>query len=160
MDPLRVLAHGDHAPAAQLGGREVEVGELRDGVADALVDRARDLAALRVGERDVHVRGRDGRGDRLEAVGDRDHDVGLQELEDGRQLEQSESRRLGHRRRRLALDEEAHDSAGLEAVLLQHVDRVAEALEHERRSGHALELELGMVAHRRHGRLDAGVVGP
>ena len=34
--------------AAQLGGREVQVDELGDGVAHALVDRARHLAALGV----------------------------------------------------------------------------------------------------------------
>ena len=49
---------------------------------------------------------------------------------------------------RLALDDEADRRVRGEAVHRQHLERVAEALEHERRAGDELELELGMVADR------------
>ena len=76
-DRVRVLAQPDHALARQLRRHEVQVRQLRDRVADLLVDRAGDLAALHVDDRDVHVGRGHGRRERLVAVGDRDHRVGL-----------------------------------------------------------------------------------
>ena len=90
VDGGRVLAHADDPVGRVARGREVDVGELRHRVPDRLVDVARDLAAHRVRERDVHVgRGERGR-HRLEAVADRDHDIGLEPVERGRKLEQAE----------------------------------------------------------------------
>ena len=66
----------------------MDVGELGDGVTDVLVDVAGNLAAHGVGERNVHVGGGQRRRHRLEAIADREHDVGLECLEDRRQLDQ------------------------------------------------------------------------
>ena len=104
--------------AASSGRDEVQVGELGDGVPDLLVDRAGDLAALDVGERDVHVGGRDRGRQRLVAVGDGDDDVGLEIVEDRGQLEQPEAGRLGHRREVLALEDHVDPRRDLEPVLL------------------------------------------
>ena len=140
----RVLAHRDDPPRAQLRGREVDVGHLRHRVAHALVDRAGHLAALRVGDGDVHVRRGDRGGDRLEAVGDGDDDVRAQHLEHRRQLEQPQPGRLGHRRRVLALDDQPDRRVGREAVHGHDVDGVAEPLEHRRGARDDLQLEVGM----------------
>ena len=65
---VRALAHANHALGGSLGRDHVEVGELRHRVADLLVDRAGDLAALDVHQRDVQVGGCDGGGHGLVAV--------------------------------------------------------------------------------------------
>src|SRR5262249_6124509 len=52
----------------------------------------------------------------------------------------------GHRRGRLALDDEPDGRVGLESVPGQYLQRVAEPLEDERRAGDQLELELGVVS--------------
>ena len=136
----------------------MDVRELRHRVADGLVDVAGDLAAHRVRERDVHVRRRERGRHRLEAVADRDHDVGLQPLERGRELEQAEPGRLRHRRRRLALDQHEHALVGLEAVLLDQVLDAAVAVEQRGGADDELQLELGVGRDGAHRRLDARVV--
>ena len=73
----RRLAQPDHALARALGRHQVQVRQLGDGVAHLLVDRAGDLAALHVDDRDVHVRRGHRGGQRLVAIGDRHHRVGL-----------------------------------------------------------------------------------
>jgi hypothetical protein len=58
MHRVRVLAQADN-PLRRIPVRwKVHMGELRDCVADALVDRAGDFAPHRVRERNVHVRAR------------------------------------------------------------------------------------------------------
>ena len=63
--------------------------QLGDRVPDTLINRSGHLATLGVGDGNVHVGTGDGCRDRLEAVGDGDHDVGLQALERRRQLQQA-----------------------------------------------------------------------
>ena len=100
------LAHAHDALGRLRVGREMHVRELRHRVADALVDRAADLAAHRVRDRDVHVGRGDRRRHRLEAIADADDDVGLEHARRrvGSSM-QPEARGLRHRRRRLALDD-------------------------------------------------------
>ena len=90
--------------------------QLGDGVTHILVDRAGDLAALGVGDGNIHVARGNGGGDGLEPVGDRQHDVGLERLEMGGKLDGAEPHRLGHGDRRLALDDRMHDRLRLEPV--------------------------------------------
>ena len=120
-------------------GRKVQVRQLGHGVADALVDGAADLAAHGVGDGDVHVGGGDRRGHRLEAVADAHHDVGLQHLEHRRQLQQPEAGGLGHRGRRLALDDHRDAGVGREPVGLDDVHHRAEAIEQRRRADDELQ---------------------
>ena len=115
--------------AASLVRREMQVRELGDRVADALVDRAGDLPAHRVRERDVHVGAGDRRRHRLEAVADGDDDVGLEQLEQRRQLQQPQPGRLRHRHRRLAFDDHVDARVGHEAVALDDVDDRSEPIE-------------------------------
>ena len=119
--------------------------ELRHRVADALVDRARHLAALRVRDGDVHVRRRDRGRDRLEAVGDGDDDVRLQQLEDASAARAGRGPvDLAIVAGLLALDDEADRRVGREAVHGHDVDGVAEPLEHERGARDELQLEVGV----------------
>ena len=85
----RVLTHRDDAARAELGRREVNMGQLSNRVPDTLIDRSGHLATLGVGDRNVHVGTGDGCRDRLEAVCDGDHDVGFQALERRRQFQQA-----------------------------------------------------------------------
>ena len=77
-DVLRRLSHAHQVVRGPARARKVEVRELGDGVPRALVDRARDLSPLDVRDADVHVGGRDGRGQRLVAVPDEQDDVGFE----------------------------------------------------------------------------------
>ena len=130
-----------------LGGRsvddEVQVRELRDRVAHLLVDRAGDLAALDVRDRDVHVRRGDRGRERLVAVGDGDDDVGLEVVEHRRQLEQAEAGRLRRRDEVLALEHHVDARRDLEAVALDVSTGVAVALEQRRGGDDELQLESG-----------------
>ena len=76
-DVARILAHRQHAPLGIGVGHKVQVRQLGDGVADALVDAAGDVAALDVRNRDVQVGG--GHRDRqlLEPVAADHHHVGI-----------------------------------------------------------------------------------
>ena len=85
--------------ARQLRRDEVQVRQLGDGVADLLVDRAGDLAALHVDDRNVHVRRRDRGRQRLVAIRDRHDGVGLEVVEHRRELDQAEAGGLRRRRR-------------------------------------------------------------
>src|SRR5712691_1960100 len=136
----------------------MHVRELRHRVADRLVDVAGDLAAHRVRERDVHVRRGERGGHRLEAVADRDHDVGLEALERGRQLEQPETRGLGHRPGRLSLDQHEDPLVGLEAVRLDQVEHGAVAVEQRGGADNELQRQLRVLADRAHCGLDARVI--
>jgi len=156
----RILAQGENAAGAEFGGGEMKVGELGYGVPDAFVDRARHLAALGVGQGDVHVGGGDGGRHRLEAVGDGHDDVGFEHLEGGRQLEQAETGGPGHRRRRLSLDDERDLHVRLEAGLLESPHRSAEALEESRRRRDHLQVERRMISDRLEDGGDPSQVGP
>src|SRR5258706_348650 len=159
-DGGRVLAHPDEAVRRRPRGREVHVRELRDGVADLLVDRAGHLTALHVRDRDVHVRGRDRRRERLVPVRDRHDDVGLQVVEDGRELEEPEPRRLRHRGEVLALEHHVDARGDREAVLLDEAYGRAVPVEERRRADDELEPELGIPRDRIQRRLDPAVARP
>jgi len=85
-------------------------------------------------------------------------DVRPQAIEDRRQLEEPEPRRLGHRPGRLSLDQHEHALVRLEAVLLDQIEDRAVAIEERRRAGDELELEIRMFLDRAHRALDARVV--
>ena len=153
------LAEPDDPVGRLAARREVDVGELGDGVADALVDRSGDLAAHRVRHRDVHVGGRERGGHGLEPVADRDHHVGAQPVEHRRQLDQAHAGRLDHGGRRLALDQDVQLLVDAEAVALDQVHHLSVAVEQRRGDADQLQLELRMRLDRRHGRLDRAVVG-
>ena len=51
----RILTHANDALGGPVGGDQVQVGELGDGVAHLFVDRPGHLAALNMRDRDVHV---------------------------------------------------------------------------------------------------------
>ncbi len=159
MHGFGILAEPDDPLGRVAVRREVDVRELRDGVADALVDRSGHFSAHRVRERNVHVRACHGGRHRLEAVAHRDDDVGLQELEQRRKLEQPEAGRLGHRHRRLAFHDHVDPRIGHEAVALDDVDDGAEAIEQRRGADNDLKVKIGMRFDRAHHRLDAPVVG-
>ncbi len=89
-----VLAHADHVLPRALGRDEMQIGELGDGMAHLLVDRAGDLAALDMGEREVAIGGGGGGRQRLVAVRDGDDDVGPELLEHGRKLAHADAGRL------------------------------------------------------------------
>jgi len=125
----RVLAHPDHALAGALRRDEVQVRELRDGVANFLVDRSGDFAALDVGECHVHVRSSHRGGEGLVAIGTREADVRFQVVEHGRELQHAEARRLRHRRRAFALEHHEHALGDLESVRLDDLHRVAVSIE-------------------------------
>ena len=108
---LRPLAETDDALARLLARRKVHVRELRHRVTDALVDRAADLPAHRVGQGDVHVGRGHRRRHRLEPIADRDDDVRPELIEDQRQLDESHPGGLHHRRGRLPFDEHVHAGA-------------------------------------------------
>ena len=134
--------------------------ELRDRVADALVDGAADFAAHRVRDRDVHVGRRDRRRHRLEPIADADHDVGL---EHDRRWSAARADRepvdLAIVRRRLALDDHRDLRVGVETVGFDHVDDRSEAIEQRRGADDELKLQIRVRRDRAHHRLDAAVVG-
>jgi hypothetical protein len=79
VNPPLLLAHRDHAPPCGFGGREMNVAQLRQGVADRVVDRAfADLAALDVRDGDSQRNRHGGRRQQLVAVGDEEQQVGPQ----------------------------------------------------------------------------------
>ena len=160
MDVLRPLAETDDAVARLLACRKVHVRELRHRVADALVDRAADLPAHRVRQRDVHVRRRHRRRHRLEPIADGDDDVGPQLIEDQWQLDEPHPGGLHHRRGRLPFDEHVHAGGDLEAVPFDVLHDRAVAIEQRGGAGHDLELKVRMAVHRAHHGLDAAVVRP
>src|SRR5262249_50396681 len=69
-DRLGPFAHPDQVFTRTARARKMEVGEFADGVARALVDRTGDLAALDVGDADVHIRGGDRGRERFVPVAD------------------------------------------------------------------------------------------
>ena len=101
----RVLAHAHYIVAGLLGRREMHVRQFGDGVANALVDRAGNLATLGVGERDIHVTGGDRGRHGLETVSDREHDIGTQIFELRGQFDDAHAGRFRHGRGVLALDD-------------------------------------------------------
>ena len=123
MDGLRGLAEANEVLRRELGAREMQVGELGDGVPHLLVDRARDLAALQMGDRDVGVGGRDRGRERLEAVGDRHHHVGPERVEHARQFHDAEAGRLRRGDERLAFDDGIHLGRDRKAVILDRPSR-------------------------------------
>ncbi len=138
----------------------MEVRELGHGVPDALVDGAGDLAALRVGERNVHVTRRHRGGHGLEAIGHGEHDVRLEVLEQRGQLEDAEPRRLGHRRRRLALHDRVDGGGRSEAVPLDDLPDVAEPVEQRGGPHDEAQLEVGPRLDGGEDGLDPSVVRP
>jgi hypothetical protein len=159
MHVLGPFAETDDALGGAAARREMDMREFRHGVADALVDRAGDLATHRVRHGDVHVGGGEGRRHRLETVADGQNDVRLDPLEDARQLEQAEAGRFRHRRRRLAFDQHVDTRDRREAVRLDEIDDGAIAVEDGRGADDDLQLELGMRGDRPHRRFRAAVVG-
>ena len=128
-------------------------------MAHALVDRPRHLAALGVGHGNIHVAGGDRRGDGLEAIGDRENDVGAKILELRRQLDHGQAGGLRHGGGRLALDDAVDGRAGLKPVATDQVDDLAEPVQQRRGAGDELELEPRMRLDRLEDRLDAPIIG-
>src|SRR5262249_30973789 len=95
-DGVGALAHAGDVFGRALRAREMEVGELGDGVASAFVNRAADFSALNVDDADVHVSGGDGGGERLVAVADDQYHVGLEPVELAGKLDHAEADGLGH----------------------------------------------------------------
>ena len=158
-DPGRILAHRDHAPRGELGGGEVDVRELRHRVADALVDRAGDLArpaCARPGCSCTRPRSA------VAIVSKRSATVTTMSG-------WSSSKSVGSSSRPRPVDfaivagvspsmMKRMVASGAKPSCVTHVERVAEPLQHERRAGDELELELGVLAHRLERGLDPGVV--
>ena len=149
MDGVRPLAHAQEKFAGALGRREMNMGELGDGVAHILVDRAGHLAALRVSHRDIHVARGDGGGDGFEPVGDGQHHVGLQRLEMRGKLDGAETDRLGHGDRSFAVDDGMHDRLRLKPISADDVDGRAEPIKQRGGSDDELKLEVRVIASRR-----------
>jgi hypothetical protein len=137
----------------------MNVGELGHGVTDFLVDRSGHFPALHVRDRDVHVRRGHRRGERLVAIRHRHHDVGLEVVEHGRQLEQSQAGALGHGGRRLSLEHDEHARGNFEPVRFDDARHVAVTIEQRRRRQHELKLEIGVVGDGFERRLDPAVAG-
>lgn len=75
MDVLGPLAHADEPLAGALGGREMVVSQLGDGVPHGFVHRARALAAMQVDDGYVEMQGGDGPGQHLAPVAEQQHQV-------------------------------------------------------------------------------------
>src|SRR5262245_55102130 len=118
----------------------MEVRQLGDSVSHVLVDRTRDLAALGMGDRDIHIARGDCRGEGLETVSYSEHHIGQQCLEMSRKLNGSQTHRLRHGNWRLPLDDRMNDGIGLETVLAHDVNYRAEAVEKGRGTDNKLEL--------------------
>ena len=111
--------------------------------------------------RDVHVGGGHRGGQRLVAVGDRDHDVGLQVVEHRRQLEQAEAGGLRRRHQVLALEHhvDALPRSSKPSRSIACIG-VAVAVEQRRGGDDQLQLEVGMLVDRLQRGADAGVARP
>jgi len=82
-----------------------------------------------VRQREVHVRGSNRGRERFVSVCDGDYDIGLEIVENSRQLENSQAGRLGHGGRAFALEDHEDALGDLETILFDHPDRIAVAVE-------------------------------
>ncbi len=139
---VRVLAHGDDVIPRAGRGHQVHIGQLGNGMAHAVVDVAGYLAALDVGQRDVHVAGGNGGGDGLEAVGNAHHHVGLQVLQCGGRLVQPQRGGLRLRYQVLALQDGVDAPGDVEAVRLHHLHHLAIAVQQGGGGGDDLQLHV------------------
>ena len=123
----------------------MQVRQLGDRVPHLLVNRSGDLAALHVHERNVHVRRGDGGGERLVAVGDRDHRIGPDVVEDRRQLRQADACRFRRRHEVLPLEHHVDTRDDRKPVALDRVDGVAVAIEQRGGRDDELQLEVAVL---------------
>jgi len=93
--PIRALPHLDHTFCCILTGNQVNIGELGVGMADFLVDGASHFTALHMGERNIHISGGDGCGNRFKPVGNGDDDIRPVIVENGRKFLQGQPGRFG-----------------------------------------------------------------
>ena len=157
----RILAHQAHPPLGVRIGHEMQVRQLGDRMAHALVDAAGDVAALDVRDRDVQV-GRGHRdGELFEAIAADHHHVGLQRMQAVGELERRQARGLGHRHVVAALDDVEQRRRDVEALGFDVVGDVAAVLvEQDRSAEHQLQIQIRMRVQLLDQQLAAAVVGP
>ena len=156
---LRVLAHREHPPLGIVIGHEMDVRELGDRVAHALVDAAADVAAFDVRDGLVQIRGGHRDGELLEAIAaDHDH-VRIESVEAVGEFERRQAGRFRHGDVIAAFDDVEHGRRDREAAGFDVVRDVAAVLVEENRSAqHQLELDGRMVVQRLDQQLAAPVV--
>ena len=106
--PLRRLAELDDALALPLVLREMQVGQLGDGVTMDIVDAAGNVAGLDVGDDHAHLHRAHRRGERLAAIAEQQQDVGPQLLENRREALDAAPERLRAIERRIAVAAQVH----------------------------------------------------
>ena len=123
-----ILAHGEHAPLRIVVRHEMNVRELGDRVAHALVDAAGQIAAFDVRDRLVQIRG--GHGDRelFEPIAADDDDVRIGRVEAVGDFERREARGLRHRDVVAAFDDVEERRRNREAAVPDVVGDVAAVL--------------------------------
>src|SRR5262249_16252589 len=141
-------------------GDEVQVRELGDRVADALVDAAGDVASLDVRDRPIEIRGSHRDRELLEAIAADHDDVRIGGVNPVGELERREARRLGHRDVVAALDQVEQGRRDGEAGGLDvGSDAAAVLVEQDRAAEHQLEIDLRMLVQLPDEELTAAVVG-
>jgi hypothetical protein len=136
----------------------MQVRQLGDRVADALVDRAGDLAALQVGDAHVHAQRGLGDGQRLVAVGDDQHPVRPLPLDHRLHRQHAAAGGARHPGQAAVAIEIIQLVRHREAVGRQHLAVVAVAGVEQRAADHRGEFEVGAAGDGAHGRLHLGVV--
>ena len=152
------FAHANDVFRRAPGAGKMEVRELRDGVTRAFVDGAGDFTALDVRDADVHVGGGQRGGQRLVAITDDQHNVGLEPLKFAGELNHAEADGLGHRGRRGAFQFNVNLAVHREAILAHDIHRLVEAFQHHGAGGDHLQLDGRMILEGAHDRLEPAVI--